>query len=71
MAAHKYHFVAGWNGYPLVGTPEQVVDGLQQIAGLGLDGCLLSWVDYQAELQQWIAEVMPLLEQAGLRKPFP
>jgi dimethylsulfone monooxygenase len=70
MAAHKYHFVAGWNGYPLVGTPEQVVDGLQQIADLGLDGCLLSWVDYQGELEQWIAEVMPLLEQAGLRQPF-
>jgi hypothetical protein len=27
-------------------------------------------VNYEAGLQQWIAEVLPLLEQAGLRQPF-
>ena len=36
----------------------------------GLDGCVLSWVNYQAGLRQWIDEVLPLMEQAGLREPY-
>jgi hypothetical protein len=35
----------------------------------GIDGVALSWVNYHDEMRQWIAEVMPLIEQAGLRKP--
>jgi hypothetical protein len=35
----------------------------------GIDGVVLSWVNYHDEMRQWIVEVMPLLEQAGLRKP--
>jgi FMNH2-dependent dimethyl sulfone monooxygenase len=69
MQAHKYHFIAGWGGYPLVGTPEQIVDELCALSAIGIDGCLLAWVNYPLELQQWIADVMPLLEQAGLRRP--
>lgn len=69
MEAFKFHFKAGWGGYPLVGTPEQIVDELEQLSRVGLEGCVLSWVDYPSELQQWIDEVMPLMEQAGLRKP--
>ena len=34
-----------------------------------VDGVVLSWVDYHDELRRWITEVMPLLEQAGLRSP--
>ena len=29
MQAMKEHFVAGWSGYPLIGTREQIVDGLR------------------------------------------
>ena len=65
----QFDFVAGWGGIPLVGTPEQIVDELGALAEVGFDGWVLSWVNYQAELQQWIDEVMPLLEQAGLRAP--
>lgn len=36
----------------------------------GVDGCLISWVDYKNELRQWNAEVLPLLVQSGLRQPF-
>jgi dimethylsulfone monooxygenase len=66
----KAQFVAGWGGFPLVGTPEQIVDALAQASRVGIDGVTLSWVNYEAGLQQWIAEVLPLLEQAGLRQPF-
>jgi hypothetical protein len=30
----------------------------------------MSWVNYQDELKQWIDEVNPLLEQAGLRQRY-
>ena len=67
---HKAHFIAGHGGYPLVGTAEQITDELCKLADIGVDGCLISWVDYKNELKQWNAEVLPLLEQAGIRQPF-
>lgn len=70
LDSHKAHFIAGHGGYPLVGTPAQIVDELAKLADIGVDGCLISWVDYRNELRQWIEEIMPLTEQAGLRQPF-
>jgi hypothetical protein len=37
---------------------------------MGVDGCLISWVNYKDELQQWIDEVLPLMEQAGQRQRY-
>lgn len=65
----RENFVAGWGGYPLVGTPEQVTDKLLQLSGTGIDGTLITMVDYNSELPYWNEKVMPLLEQAGLRNP--
>jgi alkanesulfonate monooxygenase SsuD/methylene tetrahydromethanopterin reductase-like flavin-dependent oxidoreductase (luciferase family) len=65
----KVRLAAGWGGYPLVGTAEQIVEEVDALTRAGLDGVVLSWVNYQDEMRQWIAEVMPLVEQAGLRKP--
>lgn len=65
-----YRIVAGYGASMLVGTPEQIADQLVQISGVGVNGCLLLWVNYEEGLQQWNEQVMPLLEQAGLRKPF-
>jgi len=65
----KFHFIAGWSGFPLVGTPEQITDRILMLSRAGIDGTVLSWVNYQEELPQFVAEVLPLLEQAGLRKP--
>ena len=39
----KELFIAGWGAYPLTGTKEQVVEGLQTMSAMGLDGALLSW----------------------------
>lgn len=66
----KYHFKAGHGGYPLVGTPEQIVSEMQRLSKMGVNGILLSWVDYLVEAKQWIDQVIPLMEQSGLRKPF-
>ncbi len=63
------HLAAGIGGYPLVGTPEQIVDRLSDLAAAGIDGLCLSWVNFEEELPQWIEQVMPLMEDAGLREP--
>ena len=43
--------------------------GVAKFSGIGLDGILLSWVDYLDGLARWQKDVMPRLEQAGLRRP--
>jgi alkanesulfonate monooxygenase SsuD/methylene tetrahydromethanopterin reductase-like flavin-dependent oxidoreductase (luciferase family) len=60
-------FIAGGTGYPLIGTKEQIVDGLKQLSDRGLDGILLSWPRYQQGIRQFQAETFPLLQQSGLR----
>ena len=70
LEAFKFHFKAGFGGYPLVGTPEQIVASIERLSGMGVDGILLSWVDYLTECRQWIDQVLPLMEQAGLRQVF-
>ena len=37
---------------------------------MGVDGLLMSWVDYLGECRQWIDQVLPLMEQAGQREAF-
>ena len=63
-----FNFVAGSGGQPLVGTPDEIVEKLAVLSRAGIDGCLLSWVDFRAGVDQWAREVMPLLRQAGLRR---
>ena len=70
LESQTAHFIAGHGGYPLVGTAPQIADELCKLADIGVDGCLISWVDYKNELAQWNRAVLPLLEQAGLRQPF-
>jgi alkanesulfonate monooxygenase SsuD/methylene tetrahydromethanopterin reductase-like flavin-dependent oxidoreductase (luciferase family) len=67
LAEMKKHFIAGWGGYPIIGTPEQIVDGLITMSKMGLDGTLLNWPRY-IEDQRWFQKhVYPLVQQAGLR----
>ena len=67
LRAMGERFIAGWGGYPLVGTPEQVVDKMLAIADIGVEGFILSWLDYYEELKYFGEKVMPLMRQAGLR----
>ena len=61
------HVCAGFGAIPLVGTPEQVVDGLSELSAAGLDGAAVSWIDYSAGMTQYSEVLLPLLRQAGLR----
>jgi alkanesulfonate monooxygenase SsuD/methylene tetrahydromethanopterin reductase-like flavin-dependent oxidoreductase (luciferase family) len=69
LAAMKFSFKAGWGGYPLVGTADQIAGELESLSAIGIDGVVLSWVDYRAGLDAFGRSVMPRLEQAGLRAP--
>jgi len=67
LRAMKAHFIAGWGGYPLVGTREQIVEELARLSEWGLDGAVLSWPRYIDGMRQFKQEILPLAKQAGLR----
>jgi alkanesulfonate monooxygenase SsuD/methylene tetrahydromethanopterin reductase-like flavin-dependent oxidoreductase (luciferase family) len=62
MVAGSYHMQV------LVGTPDQIAQRMLDLAGAGIDGLNMTFVNYQYELQRIIRDVLPLLEQAGLRR---
>jgi dimethylsulfone monooxygenase len=63
----KQHFIAGWAGYGIIGTREQVVDQLALLERAGFDGIVLTWPRYIEDMQRFKTETYPLLQQAGLR----
>ena len=62
------NLIAGYGGLPLVGTPEQIVDGMMQMSDAGADGITISWVNYESGLKQFRDLILPLAVQAGLRQ---
>jgi dimethylsulfone monooxygenase len=66
----RRRFTGGWGGIPLVGTPDQVADGLRFISEAGVDGTLLMYPEWDRGLDTLEAEVLPRLERAGLREEF-
>jgi FMNH2-dependent dimethyl sulfone monooxygenase len=60
-------FVSGWGGHPLIGTKEQIVDGLAALSRMGIDGVLLSWPRFEAGMREFRDVTLPLVKQAGLR----
>jgi alkanesulfonate monooxygenase SsuD/methylene tetrahydromethanopterin reductase-like flavin-dependent oxidoreductase (luciferase family) len=65
----RREFVLGSCGFPLVGSAETIADGLELLARAGVDGVVLTWLDYAAGIRRFQAEVLPLLEERGLRVP--
>jgi alkanesulfonate monooxygenase SsuD/methylene tetrahydromethanopterin reductase-like flavin-dependent oxidoreductase (luciferase family) len=68
--AFLQHLKAGYAGFPLVGTAETIAERIKLLSDAGIDGLALNWADYTDGMNRFNAEVMPLLEQAGLRNPF-
>ncbi len=60
-------FIAGWGGYPIVGTPEQVTEELAALNEAGMDGMIMGLIDYNEELKYFGENVLPLMKQAGIR----
>lgn len=63
--------VAGLWALPLVGTPEQVAQGLVDLHRSGLDGIAFSWPDFDEGLEQLEESILPQLVEAGVRAPLP
>jgi len=57
-------------GYPLVGTAQRLAEELVAISKAGIDGVIMTWVNYMDGVTRFTREVLPLLEQAGLRNRF-
>lgn len=69
----RIHIEGEWaagGGFPLVGTPESVLEKLRLLSESGLDGILLTALEPEKMLDDWKREMMPRLEEEGLRGPF-
>ena len=58
---------AGFFALPLVGTPEQVVEGMMRMRDGGLDGMAISFCDYDEGVAEYEEKIRPLAVEAGLR----
>ena len=53
--------------YPIVGSPDDIVEELGKLSGIGLAGSSLAFVNYKNELPLFVQEVLPRMVRAGLR----
>ena len=67
--AYLRNMMAGYSGFPVVGTASGVADFLQEMHDCGLAGATLSWPDYAAGLAHLEHALLPELEARGLRLP--
>ena len=65
----RRRIVEGGGGFPLVGSAETVAQRMALLSDAGVDGMLLSWIEYAPGIRRFSAEVLPLLERRGLRAP--
>ena len=64
---YRKRFAGGAGSYPLVGTPEKIVEDMLAISQQGYAGVALSFVNYTHELAYFCDRVLPLMRKAGLR----
>ena len=64
---YRQRFAGGAGSYPLVGTPDVIVDDMIRISEKGYEGIALSFVNYLDELPYFCAEVLPRLKERGFR----
>jgi alkanesulfonate monooxygenase SsuD/methylene tetrahydromethanopterin reductase-like flavin-dependent oxidoreductase (luciferase family) len=55
--------------YPVVGSPDDIVDELIRLKATGIGGSALIFLNYLQELPYFVQEVLPRMERAGLRQP--
>ena len=67
LAQIRYLMAQGHGGFPLVGTPQQVAEGIIKLHETGFAGTTLSFVDYAEEFPYFRDNVLPILAEAGIR----
>lgn len=65
---YKRHWAAG-GGTRVVGTPDQVADRLRQLSDIGFDGIMLNSIEPERLARGLATDLLPRLEQMGLRRP--
>jgi FMNH2-dependent dimethyl sulfone monooxygenase len=55
--------------YPLIGSPDDLVEEFRKLEAIGVAGSALVFLNYLQELPYFVQEVLPRLERAGLRTP--
>jgi len=61
---------AAGGGYGLVGTPDMIMDKIGRLSRAGLDGLMMTALEPVTMVDRFGAKVIPLMEQAGLRRPY-
>ena len=68
FAAKRQYFASrAIGGFPFVGTPDRVAQGLADISKAGMRGIAVSFVNYLDELPYFAHEVLPRLVEHGVR----
>ena len=67
MREIRMRWAGGNGGYPLVGSPERIVDEMVRMSRLGFAGTTIKFVNYLDEFPFFVERVLPLMQQAGLR----
>jgi alkanesulfonate monooxygenase SsuD/methylene tetrahydromethanopterin reductase-like flavin-dependent oxidoreductase (luciferase family) len=65
----KRKYTAAGTGTLLCGDAKGLADQLEQISAAGVDGVLLTWVDFQTGIRRFGTEILPILEARKLRHP--
>ena len=60
--------IRGYFAHAMTGTAEQLADTMASLAEVGLDGLALTWNDYGEGLAGYESELLPLLQERGLRE---
>lgn len=69
LETFQIRFAAGHGSCPIVGSPDDVADEIARFHKAGFGGMTLSFVDYVSELEYFAQEVIPRLEDKGIRVP--
>jgi FMNH2-dependent dimethyl sulfone monooxygenase len=69
LAGMRWRMAVG-AGPPVIGSAEGIAEQLAAISRVGIDGVIMTWPDYIDGVRRFNKDVLPLLERAGLRKPF-
>jgi alkanesulfonate monooxygenase SsuD/methylene tetrahydromethanopterin reductase-like flavin-dependent oxidoreductase (luciferase family) len=56
-------------GEQLLGDSAEIAQAIGALSASGIDGLLLNWVDPLDGIAHFNRDLLPLLEQAGLRDP--
>lgn len=56
-------------GYPLIGSAETISAEMGDLAEAGIDGICHTFMNYEHGVPRFTAEVLPLMERDGIRRP--